>query len=118
MLSPELGSMLVGLDSWAHIQMAAAGLPWPGLWIQSGHRSQMKQEEVNPDAPNSLHTRCPSLAVDLRIGNVHASISSDEIWQWLGARWKIMGGRWGGDFQEPDLNHFDLGIGPHIGTLE
>jgi len=117
MLSPELGSMLVGLDIWAHTQLDRKGIPWPGLWIQSGHRSNMRQEEVNPDVPNSLHTRCPSLAVDLRVGNLAASITTDAVWSWLGARWALMGGRWGGRFDPPDQNHFDLGIGPHIRVL-
>jgi len=114
----ELANMLVGLDTWAHTRFFqdARGLPWAGLWILSGYRTTVQQQDLNPDAPNSLHTRCPAIAVDLRIGNMHASISSDAMWQWLGAQWLVMGGRWGGTFRDangepaPDVNHFDLGL--------
>lgn len=106
-----LASALIRLDTWAGDESARAGLVWPGLWIISGNRSPASQFDLNPESPGSLHTRCPSLAADLRIGNVPASISTEVQWTWLGARWKWIGGRWGGDFDPPDLNHFDLGIG-------
>ena len=111
-LDPVVAKMIVGLDSWARVEMEKVNLPWPGLWIISGHRSQALQEEVNPEAPNSMHTRCPSLAVDLRVGNVSASITTAAIWSWLGAQWIVMGGRWGGMFNPPDFNHFDFPIFP------
>jgi hypothetical protein len=103
--------MVLELNMWATVQFARKGLHWPQLWVQSGHRSFARQRDLNPEAPDSLHTRCPSQAVDLRIGNVHASISTFEQWAWLGSQWKLLGGRWGGDFQDPDVNHFDLGVG-------
>jgi len=110
-LDPTLAGMVVGLEAWAQARLADEGLPWPGLFIISGYRSQQRQAVVNPSSPNSLHTHCPALAVDLRIGSV-AGAGAEQIWQWLGARWKLLGGRWGGDFSSPDLNHFDLGVGP------
>ena len=64
-------------------------------------------------------TRCPSLAVDLSVGGV-PNLPHDSAFEWLGARWKMMGGRWGGDFSpgkdiygvnRAEQNHFDLGVG-------
>jgi len=34
-------------------------------------------------------------------------VNSPEAQAWLGAVWKSWGGRWGGDFNDP--NHFDTG---------
>lgn len=78
------------------------------------------EAELNRDSPvarRSLHiaTRAgvpASLAVDLRVGNQPASTTPVEIWTWLGQIWERItpGGRWGGGFQAPDVNHFDLGI--------
>lgn len=102
--------MVVSLDEWAEDQFAAVRLRWPSLYVISGHRDTAEQAAVNPSAPNSLHTRCPSLAVDLRVGDIRASITPEAQWAWLGARWQLMGGRWGGRFRSPDLNHFDLGV--------
>jgi len=107
--------MVVALERVASRQFAAAGVRWPGLWIISGYRSPAHQARVNPAVPNSLHVRCPSLAVDLRVGQV-AGMSTPEIWRFLGNVWRAMGGRWGGDFKDsqglpaPDVNHFDLGF--------
>jgi len=114
-LDPTLVSMLQALDEWARRNFdagfAGLGIRWPGLYIISGWRSEQSQAHENPDAPNSLHLRCPSLAVDLRVANISASLTTDAIWDWLGARWALMGGRWGGRFSRRDENHFDLGVG-------
>ncbi len=118
-LDPHLSEMVVSLDSWAYEQFAGYGLGWPGIQVISGYRSEVRQAQINPDAPDSLHTRCPSLAADLRVGGV-PSLPGGAVWEWLGARWKMMGGRWGGDFSpgkditgvnRAEQNHFDLGIG-------
>jgi hypothetical protein len=102
--------MLQKLDGWANEEFAGKGIRWPGLFIISGHRSREMQTFENPDAPNSLHLRCPSLAADLRVGGTPASLTADPIWNWLGTRWRLMGGRWGGQFTVRDENHFDLGV--------
>ncbi len=107
-LEPILGHMLVRLDQWAAGQFSSQGLRWPGLFIISGHRSPLLQAEINPLAPASLHTRCPSLAADLRVGDLPASLTGIEIWHFLGQGWGLLGGRWGGSFSPPDNNHFDL----------
>lgn len=100
--------MVVDLDAWAERRFAAEGLRWGGLWILSGYRSEQRQAYINPLAPDSLHTRCPALAVDLRLGGVPASTTPLEVWAFLATKWKALGGRWGGDFPTPDPNHFDL----------
>ena len=106
--------MLVLMDRVAGQRFAAAGFRWPGLWIISGYRSPQDQARVNPALPTSFHVRCPSLAADLRVGQVAATITPEEVWRFLGDQWKLMGGRWGGDFKDrlgqpaPDDNHFDL----------
>jgi len=118
-LDPHLAKMLVSLAAWAHAEFARRGFRWPGITIISGHRSKVRQAQINPDAPDSLHTRCPSLAVDLSVGGV-PNLPHDSAFEWLGARWKMMGGRWGGDFSpgkdiygvnRAEQNHFDLGVG-------
>jgi len=118
-LDPHMAEMLVSLEAWASRELARTGIRWAGIRILSGHRSAASQAVINPSAPASLHTRCPSLAVDLQVGGV-PNLPSDSIWELLGGRWKLMGGRWGGDFSpgkgidgvnRREQNHFDLGIG-------
>jgi hypothetical protein len=82
---------------------------WQGLYVISGYRSPDLQARINPLVPDSLHTRCPSLAVDLRVGNRPASLTDVDVWEWLGAEWERRGFRFGGHFKDPDVNHFDLG---------
>lgn len=104
------------MDRVASARFTTAGFRWPGLWIISGNRSPSDQARVNPSLKNSLHVRCPSLAADLRVGQVAASITPDDVWRFLGSVWRGMGGRWGGDFKDSlgqlthDDNHFDLGF--------
>lgn len=100
--------MLVELDAQATRQFSAQGFRWPGLFVISGYRSPALQLDVNPLAPNSLHTRCPSLAADLRVGDLPASLTPRNFWSLLGEAWERLGGRWGGRFTPEDLNHFDL----------
>ena len=100
--------MLLRLDDRARSLLAAEGIRFPGLFVISGFRSSSLQDQLNPSAPRSFHTRCPALAADLRVGDVPASVTPFEVWAFLGGIWKLMGGRWGGDFNPPDPNHFDL----------
>lgn len=100
--------MLVTLDRRASEVFSAEGLRWAGVYIISGFRSPRTQAQINPTNPQSNHTRCPSMAADLRVGDVAASATPPEIWRFLGDLWKKLGGRWGGDFPTPDLNHFEL----------
>jgi len=100
--------MLVALEAQATSIFSAEGIRWPGIFIISGFRSAEKQAGVNPFAPRSGHTYCPAVAADLRVGNLPASTTPIEFWRFLGSLWKAQGGRWGGDFTEPDVNHFDI----------
>jgi len=96
--------MLVRLEQQAAQEF---GRFWPGLWIISGYRTPAHNADVG-GVPGSFHTACPSLAVDLRVGNV-AGLNSDEVWSIIGGMWRLMGGKWGGSFSVPDPNHFDIG---------
>lgn len=111
-LDPTLAQGLVDLDGYFRKRFASEGFRWPGIWITSGYRSQATQAQVNPDAPDSLHTNCPSLAVDLRVGAIPGlnPVGGYELLAMIGVRWKWKGFRWGGDFTPPDPIHFDLGI--------
>jgi len=102
-LDPRLADRLVELSAW----WASQEVRLPPLFIISGHRSARKNREVG-GAQDSRHLACPSLAADLRMGQV-AGLDSPEAWAILGGRWRLMGGRWGGTFTTPDNNHFDLG---------
>jgi len=96
--------MLVRLEQQAAREF---GKFWPGLYIISGYRTPSHNAELG-GAPASFHIRCPSLAADLRVGRV-AGLGSNEVWAILGGMWRLMGGRWGGGFDSPDPNHFDIG---------
>lgn len=114
LLAPGLAVALVALEKWASQRISTARVDWPGLFIISGHRSAPVVGAFAPDAPaaaQSLHIQCPSLAVDLRVGNAPASFTPIELWTALGLQWERQGGRWGGRFEPPDPNHFDLGQG-------
>lgn len=118
MVDPVLADMLIALDDWASKQIptrrvrgSMLRLEWPGLYVISGGREAPIVPDLNPNeraALNSRHLRCPSLAVDLRVGNQPASLTDPSVWTMLGLRWGVMGGRWGGSFSTPDYNHFDI----------
>ena len=94
------------LEDVAARAFAAERFRWPGLYVISGHRTRAEQARVNPFNEVSHHRCCPALAFDLRVGDLPASSTPDSIWQELGFLWESLGGRWGGDFQVPDVNHF------------
>lgn len=76
---------------------------WPGIYIISGQRTRSQQQEVNPTQPFSLHRRTPSLAVDLRVGDVPATLTPLNVWKELAVLFETVGVRWGG---ADDPNHF------------
>jgi len=110
LLEPTLAQIILDAEVVAERSMASQGIRWPGLYIISGHRSRTQQAEANPLHPFSLHRRCPSLAGDLRVGDVPATLTPFETWNFIGQIFKHFGARWGGDFTSttPDLNHFYL----------
>lgn len=119
-LDDRTAAAVVALEQEARCALAPCGLRWPGVYVISGYRSSPVEAELSrnsPAATRSLHMatssgKPASLAVDLRVGGQPASTTPLELWTWLGQIWKRVtpGGRWGGDFTSPDLNHFDLGI--------
>lgn len=102
LLDPTLAHMLVSVEAEAERIFSAQGIRWPGLYVISGFRTQAEQVEVNPDFPNSLHRRCPALAVDLRVGDLPAS-TTENFWPFIARLWRERGGSWGG---LNDPNHF------------
>lgn len=109
LLAPVLAEGLVRLERLAEERFTAAGTRWPGLWIVSGQRTRAHQASLNPLVKDSLHTRCPSLAADLRVGSL-AGHSSEELLSFAGSLWMVLGFRWGGAFRDfPNPAHFDVG---------
>jgi len=105
--SPQLLATLeVGFQPYAaHLVMAArqAGVP---LVIISGRRRAALNAEVG-GATHSLHLY--GYAFDVQV----LGYTRDQVplwwWEALGRYWEAMGGRWGGRFSTPDVNHFDSG---------
>lgn len=82
----------------------AAGYP---LVIISGRRSAVGNAEVG-GAERSLHLY--GQAFDVAWQNYRREQIPLQYWQSLGLFWEAMGGRWGGRFSTPDVNHFDAGF--------
>jgi len=108
LIRADLARDLVRLDQWADDAFSSRGVRWPGLTIISGYRSLQRQLEVNPSVPNSLHTRCPALAVDLILGGIDLPPFDQPTFDWLGHKWISMWNTWGGKFDPPDINHFAM----------
>jgi len=108
-LSPILAEGLVQLQRRAQERFASTPFDWPGLWIIGGHRTFARQASLNPAVEDSLHTRCPSLAADLRVGTI-AGLPRTFLLDLAGEIWMTMGFRWGGTFSDfPNPAHFDIG---------
>jgi len=122
-LDTSLARGLVALNRWQKERFAASGFRGPDLWIVSGYRTPERNSQLPGAAENSLHTSCPAMAVDLRLGQSDGRLTPLEVWAILGGRWRLTtGGRWGGNFSDPakgippmigqnarEQNHFDLG---------
>lgn len=80
-----------------------AGVP---LVVISGRRKAAYNAEIG-GAEFSLHLH--GLAFDVQV----LGYTRDQVpwwwWQALGQEWERLGGRWGGRFSVPDVNHFDSG---------
>lgn len=85
----------------------AAGVP---LVLISGRRSAVTNREVG-GAERSLHLY--GWAFDVQVLGYRREQLPFEWWEQLGAFWEGMGGRWGGRFDPPDVNHFDGGAGSY-----
>ena len=49
------------------------------------------------------------LAIDLNLFKDGKYLTDTEAHRPIGEQWKSMGGTWGGDFSNPDGNHYSLG---------
>lgn len=80
------------------------GIP---LMVISGRRSPLINNEAG-GAEKSLHLR--GLAFDVQVEGLTRDQLHPYFWRWLGEWWESLGGRWGGRFSAPDVNHFDVGV--------
>ena len=113
LLEPALATAIVEVEDLASRSAAAEGFQWPGLFVLSGFRTRNQQSKANPFAEASHHRCCPSMAVDLRVGDVPASSTPRPVWQEVAEFFQAFGVKWGGDFSDPELasaeqNHFYL----------
>jgi len=113
LLEPVIAVALVETETVAQGIFASQGLRWPGIFIISGHRTQAQQEEANPSNPSSHHRCCPSLAVDIRIGDLPASVTPRPFFKFIADALAIHGIKWGGDLEDEFLalleqNHYFL----------
>lgn len=65
------------------------------------------QPEDHHHSANSFHYK--RLAIDLNLFKEGKYLSSTEAHKALGEFWKSIGGSWGGDFSNPDGNHYSFG---------
>jgi len=82
----------------------AEGIP---LQVISARRNANVNQEVG-GAERSLHLY--GLAFDLQVEGYRREEVHPYFWQYLGEWWESVGGRWGGRFSAPDVNHFDTGV--------
>ncbi len=109
LLASVLAQGLVRLERRMQERFAPTPFDWPGLWVISGNRTAALQASLNPAVKDSLHRRCPALAVDLRVGSI-PGLPSDGLLTMAGETWMTMGFRWGGTFSDfPNPAHFDVG---------
>jgi len=81
----------------------AAGVP---LVLISGRRSSATNQTVG-GAARSLHLY--GFAFDVQVVGYRREEIPLAWWARLGIFWESIGGRGGGRFSPPDLNHFDAG---------
>lgn len=81
----------------------AAGVP---LVLISGRRRSSPNQAVG-GAERSLHLY--GFAFDVQVLGYRREDIPAQWWARLGRFWEAMGGRWGGRFDSPDVNHFDVG---------
>lgn len=99
-LDVELGWRAVNLINAAR----SVGVP---LQVISGLRSVGRNRDVG-GAPRSQHLY--GRAFDVAVQGYTVRQVPAWWWQELGAYAEYLGLRWGGRFQPPDVNHFDLGL--------
>jgi len=107
----HLRSLDPGLAPYAVYLINAARAAQVPLVAISGRRSAAANREVG-GAERSLHLY--GHAFDVQV--LGYRVDQIPLWWWLelGRFWEAMGGRWGGRFSPPDLNHFDAGLGVDV----
>lgn len=113
LIDPTLAMALVETEAVAERIFAAEGVRWPGIFILSGHRTKAQQADANPSQPSSHHRCCPSLAVDLRVGDIPASVTPPQFFKFIADAMAVHGVKWGGDVPDEFLalleqNHYYL----------
>lgn len=98
-LAPDFQPYVVHFVS----EVRRAGVP---LLVISGRRSAITNREAG-GVTNSLHLY--GYAFDVQVMGYPREALPVRFWAILGAFWEQMGGRWGGRFSTPDVNHFDAG---------
>lgn len=68
-------------------------------------------EDVDAPYGHSKSFHKKKLAQDLNLFKDGKYLSSTEAHRFSGEKWKQRGGTWGGDFEEPDGNHYSWGEG-------
>jgi len=106
-----MAKALVETETVATRFFSAQGARWPGISIISGHRSKEQQAEANPRNPASHHRCCPSLAVDIRVGDLPASLTPPQFFEFVANGLSVYDIKWGGDFPDEFLallerNHY------------
>jgi len=93
----------------AYVVAMVDGIRQEGIPLQviSGRRNANVNAEVG-GAEKSLHLQ--GLAFDLAVEGYRRDEIHPYFWQYLGEWWESVGGRWGGRFSAPDVNHFDVGV--------
>jgi hypothetical protein len=107
----HLRSLDPGFAPYAVYLINAARAAQVPLVAISGRRSSATNREVG-GAERSLHLY--GLAFDVQV--LGYSREQIPLWWWLAAGqfWEAMGGRWGGRFSPPDVNHFDAGFAVEV----
>ena len=86
----------------------AAGIP---AVVISGRRSATANREAG-GAPRSLHLY--GFAFDVGLLGYQVSDLPFSWWLAAGEFWEALGGRCGGRFGQPDVNHFDAGYSVRV----
>lgn len=103
-------SLLESLDpnfypyAWYFVAVCrSAGIP---LIVISARRDAALNKRVG-GAVRSMHL--VGQAIDVQVEGYRTDQIPFAWWERLGSFWEALGGRWGGRFDPPDLNHFDSG---------
>lgn len=78
---------------------------WPVIVISS-RRDPRRNADAGGDA---FSNHLDGMAFDVQLWPFLRDEVPLPYWEVLGRFWEALGGRWGGRFSTPDVNHFDAG---------